>query len=85
VVKRLRQRRPFVRDCPRLPALEVLHDARQFGGEPQVAPQVRFVRRSQRALDFRWKPPTMFDQVACRERKNSMVLRQAKNFAPVEG
>src|SRR4029077_19140884 len=53
VVKRLRQHRPFIWDRPQLPPLEVLHDACQFSGEPQAAPQIRFVRGSQRSLDFR--------------------------------
>ena len=83
-VSRLRQHRPFVWNRPQLPALEVLQDARQFGAEPQAAPQIRFERRSQRARDFGWKAAGMFGQVARRERKNSMVLSQAKNFAPVE-
>src|SRR5208282_2889969 len=83
-VNGLRQRRPFVRDRAQLPAFEVLHNARQFGAEPQAAAQVRLIRRSQRALNFRGKPASMFDQVAGREWKDSMVLRQAKNFAPVE-
>src|SRR5208282_6113248 len=83
-VKRLRQHRPFVGDHPQLPAPEVLHDARQFDCEPQAAPQVRLVCRAQRALDFRWKAANMFDQVAGRERKNSVVFSQTQNFAPVE-
>ncbi|MGA7566439.1 MAG: hypothetical protein WBW53_10320 [Terriglobales bacterium] len=74
------------RNCP---ALEVLHDPRQLCSKPHAPPQVRFVRRSQRALDFRWKPATVFgaiifDQVTRHERKNPMVLSQPKNFAPFE-
>jgi hypothetical protein len=63
----------------------MLHDARQFGGESQAAPQVRFVFRSQRALDFGRKPAPEFGQVARRKRKNAMVLRQTQEFAPVDG
>src|SRR5512135_3606218 len=81
-VSRLREQGPLVRDYPQLPALEVLHDAHQFGGEPQAAPQVRVVRRLQHALNSRGEAAAvleaiMIDQVAGHERKNSMVFRQA--------
>jgi hypothetical protein len=42
-----------------------------------------YADRSERSISG-GSPRAMFDQVARRERKNSMVLSQAKNFAPVE-